>query len=185
MTERNLPISWRARKPNERLSSLNALTFRYFQDRGQRIVGRRGPAPRPTKLTVLYGNPGHRALPVGEPEPAHKMPYRPSLLTGEALAEWNRQVPRLFAMRVLTEVDTAITALYCQSWSNWVAAEASSQRSLVATGRFNRMKVLVAQKFATALLQSAGQLGLTPSARARIQLQESELYEPDMEGILS
>lgn len=148
-------------------------------------MGRRGPAPRPTQLTVLYGNPGHRTLPVGEPEPAHKMPRRPALLTGEALAEWNRQAPRLFAMKVITEVDSAVMALYCVNWSRWVAAEAAVERSLDATGRLNRMRVLVAMKYATALLQAAGQLGLTPSARARIQLREAELYEPDSEGVLS
>ena len=127
----------------------------------------------------------HRALPIGEPEPRHAMPHRPSGLTGEALAEWNRQAPRLFQMRVLTEVDGAVLALYCQSWSRWTAAEASVQRSLEATGRFNRMKVLVAQKYATALLQAAGQLGMTPSARARIQLRESDLDESFSDGILS
>jgi P27 family predicted phage terminase small subunit len=149
-------------------------------------MGRRGPAPRPTHLTLLLGNPGHRVLPVGEPEPAHKMPRRPALLVGEAKAEWDRQAPRLFAMKVLTEVDSAVMALYCVNWSRWVAAEAAVERSLDATGRLNRMRVLVAMKYATALLQAAGSLGLTPSARARIQLgQESEPYEPDSEGILS
>ncbi len=146
-------------------------------------MGRRGPAPKPTVLRVLEGRVQHRPLPVGEPMPRLVMPRRPAVLTGEARAEWDRQASKLHAMGVLTEVDGSVLTMYCQSWKRWLQAEAAVERSLEATGRLNRLRVLVAHRYASQVLQLAGQLGLTPSARTRMATQGGG-DEDEVDGLI-
>ena len=147
-------------------------------------LGRRGPAPKPTALRVLEGNPSHRPLPKNEPKPMRAMPRRPALLTGEARLEWERQAPRLFRLGVLTEVDGSVLTLYCQNFKRWLQAEAAVEKTLEATGRLNRMRVLIAHRYGQAVLQLAGQLGLSPSARARMSTVDRDDVD-DFAGILS
>src|SRR5688572_9415358 len=56
--------------------------------RGQ-IMGKRGPAPRPTHLRVLDGNPSKRPLNGDEPMP-DGAPTCPTILDKEAKQEWKR-----------------------------------------------------------------------------------------------
>lgn len=92
-------------------------------------MGRRGPAPKPTKLRILGGNAGKRPLPKNEPRPeavpeSAAADLAPSYLEGEARAEWVRVAPRLAKLGLLTELDETMLALYCQAVANWREAEA-------------------------------------------------------------
>jgi P27 family predicted phage terminase small subunit len=83
-------------------------------------MGKRGPAPLPTNIVRLTGNPGKRALNTYEPTPIDKSPPDPpSFLDAYALAEWNKVCAGLNAMGVLTKIDKAILAAYCDSYSLW------------------------------------------------------------------
>src|SRR5919108_3560121 len=95
-------------------------------------MGRRGPAPTPTALKLLLGNPGKRPLPKGDPRPTPGVPPCPSWLEGEARKEWRRITPELRALGLLTAVDRAALAAYCQSYARWrQAEEVLSRRGLV------------------------------------------------------
>lgn len=147
-------------------------------------MGRRGPAPEPTALRVLHGNPSRRPLPLDSPQPRHVMPRRPEMLTGEARAEWDRQAPRLFALGVLTEVDGTVLTMYCQNYKRWLQAEADVERSLTATGRLSRLRTVTAHRYAQAVQQLGDKLGLNPSARTRIFAGDrNEAFADD--GVLS
>jgi P27 family predicted phage terminase small subunit len=71
-----------------------------------------GPAPKPTTIKRLEGNPGKRALNENEPEPTRGCTPPAWLPTG-ALAEWDRVYPELDALGLATVVDQAALACWC------------------------------------------------------------------------
>lgn len=84
-------------------------------------MGARGPAPTPSKLKKLRGNPGRRKINDREPQPAEATPTIPTWLQGEARAEWKRIVPELRTLGLLTLIDRAALVAYCQAWAELVA----------------------------------------------------------------
>lgn len=83
----------------------------------------RGRKPKPTALKVLEGNPGKRPLNTDEPKPKKKAPKCPSWLEPEAKKEWRRMSKTLEKIGVLTQVDGAAFAGYCQAYARWREAE--------------------------------------------------------------
>ncbi len=150
-------------------------------------MGRRGPLPEPTRLKVLKGGSKHthRPLPVHEPQPAMLLPSRPpAVLRGEAATLWRRLAPRLHRLGLLTELDQEALVLLCSSWARWCQAEAAVQRSLEASGRFNRLKVLIANRYAAQFRGLAAEFGLSPAARVRLA-SGSDSGTDDAAGVLS
>ena len=78
-----------------------------------------GRKPKPTALKRLEGNPGKRKLNTKEPVPGKGMSECPAWLLPEARAEWKRICGKLSEMGVLTEIDMAAFAAYCQSFARW------------------------------------------------------------------
>jgi phage terminase small subunit len=83
----------------------------------------RGRKPKPTYLKILDGNPGRRPNNPGEPQPPRRAPTCPSHLCPAAKAEWKRLAAQLTVLRILTELDRAALAAYCQAYGRWVEAE--------------------------------------------------------------
>ena len=71
----------------------------------------------------LEGNRGKRAWNHDEPEPPDGIPRCPKHLAPVARTEWRRVARSLHAMGVLTPIDRAALAAYCQSYAKWVEAE--------------------------------------------------------------
>lgn len=82
-----------------------------------------GRKPKPTAVKKLEGNPGKRKLNKKEPIPAKGMPECPDWLLPEAKKEWERLADLMNQMGVLTEVDMAAFAAYCQSYARWKEAQ--------------------------------------------------------------
>lgn len=82
-----------------------------------------GRKPKPTAVKKLEGNPGKRKLNKNEPVPAKGMPTCPDWLMPEAKKEWERLAELMNQMGVLTEVDMAAFAAYCQSYARWKEAQ--------------------------------------------------------------
>ena len=78
-----------------------------------------GRKPKPTAVKKLEGNPGKRKLNKKEPVPEKGMPDCPDWLLPEAKTEWERLCEKLSQMGVLTEIDMAAFAAYCQSFARW------------------------------------------------------------------
>jgi len=87
-----------------------------------------GPPPKPTHLKLITGNPGKRKLNKNEPKPTIGIPPVPDHLSDEAKAEWTRIAVDLNAIGLLTHVDRAALAAYCQAWADWVEAEEQLRR---------------------------------------------------------
>src|SRR3989304_3311411 len=87
-------------------------------------MGRRGPAAKPASLRLLEGNPGKRPIREG-PKPRPLRPTCPSWLSPQAKAEWRRLAPELERLGLLTHLDRAAFAAYCQSFAQWRGGQAA------------------------------------------------------------
>jgi len=87
-----------------------------------------GPPPKPTHLKLITGNPGKRKLNKNEPKPTAGIPPVPDHLSDEDKTEWFRVAAELNAVGLLTQVDRAALAAYCQAWADWVEAEEQLRR---------------------------------------------------------
>jgi P27 family predicted phage terminase small subunit len=146
----------------------------------------RGRKPKPTALKVLSGNPGKRPLPT-EPELVRAIPRCPRHLDGEARREWRRIAGELYEAGLLTRVDRAALAAYCQAWARWVEAE-EKVRELGAvvktpTGCLMQNPWLgVANRALDEMRRFLVEFGMTPSSRTRVKVESPN--EPDLADVL-
>ena len=132
-----------------------------------------GRKPKPTAVKKLEGNPGKRKLNTKEPVPAKGIPDCPEWLLPEAKKEWERLADLMNQMGVLTEVDMAAFAGYCQAYARWKAAEEfiSKHGAIVKTpsGYWQQVpQVSIAQQYLKQMSKFCEQFGLTPASRSRI-----------------
>ena len=83
----------------------------------------RGRKPKPTRLKLIEGNPGRRPIDGREPKPPGSLPSCPAHLSPTAKTEWKRLARSLNRIGMLTEIDRAAMAAYCQAYGRWVEAE--------------------------------------------------------------
>lgn len=145
-------------------------------------MGARGPSPKPTALKIIQGNPGHRPLNKREPKPAPVAPPCPDWLDADAKREWKRVAPELEKLGLLTRVDMAALAGYCQSYATWRACQMVLAKQGMtfetATGYVTqRPEVSIGNKALDQVRAFCAQFGLTPSARARMTLPEQDHAE--------
>jgi P27 family predicted phage terminase small subunit len=141
--------------------------------------GKRGRPAEPTALKVLMGNPGNRPINQDEPKPKPLMPYKPKMLKGEALKEWKRITKKLYDIGLLTEIDGAALAAYCQCYKRWVETEELLDKLGYDTnGKFNGFmyklpsgyyqqlpQVSIAQTYAKLMSVYLAKFGLSPADR--------------------
>ena len=138
-------------------------------------MGKRGPAPKPTNLKVLQGNPGKRKLNEDEPSftSSEGILTPPPFLSRYAKKEWKRIVPLLKANGLLTDVDVNTLAAYCQSYHRWIEAEKAIRTYGLTTETdkgniIQRPEVGIANKAMEAMVRYAKEFGLTPSSRTSL-----------------
>ena len=150
----------------------------------------RGRKPTPTAIKELEGNPGKRPLNKSEPKPTKKAPACPKWLEPEAKKEWRRLAKQMEQLGILTEVDMAAFAGYCQAYARWKEAE----EFITQHGSILRTKsgyvqpvpqVSIAQTYLKIMNRFAEQFGLTPAARSRIIAEDNTSGPSDeMEALL-
>ena len=135
-------------------------------------MGKRGPKPTPSAKLRLVGS---RKLEnrQDEPKPELGVPSPPAWLSREASAEWKRVTPELARIGVLAQIDRAILVGYVESWSDFHAAVQAVRDSgtIFTTPNGHIAKhpnVTVLNESRMAFLRFAQELGLSPSARARL-----------------
>ncbi len=137
-------------------------------------MGMRGPAPAPTALKIIRGNPGKRALPKNEPKPQlTDRPYQPDDLDEIAREEWSRLAPILFRCRVLTEADYLVLAMICRLESRRKKAQLKINEFGMAVKGPNGGPVInpfirVAQECENQLRPLLREVGITPSSRSGV-----------------
>lgn len=142
-------------------------------------MGMRGPAPKPTALVLLEGNPGKRPINKREPQPRFKTPTCPDHLDDIAKSEWKRLVRIIRGMKLLTEADYIALANLCQAYSRMVKAE----RKLAEAGLLYKTQsgyvqqsplISIINASVETITRLCREFGLTPSSRSRIQLQSPQ-----------
>lgn len=152
-------------------------------------MGARGPKPQSNVIKLLRGNPGRRALDLGDGvNPEVAIPSPPSHLTKEARKEWRRVTAELEELGLISRLDRAALAIYCQSWARLVQAEEAMEakrRAAEAAGLdtfdacftqqtptgFTRESVLI--RLIGKLQQDCDRylasFGMSPSSRSRVK----------------
>lgn len=99
---------------------------------------RRGPAPKPTRLKVLAGNPGRRPLNEAEPEP-QLVENLESPVELDELGQrfWHYYATLLKRCRVLSEADVHALAAAAQWWSVFQRSMKDLSGSLVQSTAAN------------------------------------------------
>lgn len=154
----------------------------------------KGRKPKPTILKVLEGNPGKQKLPQGEPVIVQaEMVEPPSFLDEYALEEWKRLAPGLYKIGILTPLDRSVFAAYCDAVSEWrrareLMAEKSGIDGLIsekASGNQAKSVLLnIATDAAKSMLKFGAELGLTPSARARLAIVPGRGEKSKFDGLI-
>lgn len=152
-------------------------------------MAQRGRKPTPTAVKVLEGNPGKRSLNTQEPKPEKKAPRCPAWLEDEAKKEWKRMAKQLEQLGILTEIDMAAFAGYCQAYARWKEAEEfiTQHGAIVKTpsGYWQQVpQVSIAQTYLKIMNRFCEQFGLTPSSRSRIVADTGEDKESDAMELL-
>lgn len=138
-------------------------------------MGKRGPAPKPTKLKILNGNPGKRPLNEHQPQPSAGEPQCPDWMPAEAKRKWRELVPELLRIGMLTVVDRETLAAYCLACSELKQATERLQKD----GRYQTTKngyltdhpAVAQQRSAMEVIKRFSVLfGLDPSSRQGIDL---------------
>lgn len=114
---------------------------------GERMRGRK---PKPTRLKVLNGNPGKRALPNDEPVPTGEV-VKPAWLRPSAGILWDQYAPELIELGLITSIDVEKFGQWCT-----LAAMFRRQPHKMPANLIARMDSM-SERF-----------GMDPSARARM-----------------
>jgi P27 family predicted phage terminase small subunit len=151
----------------------------------------RGRKPKPTAIKLVTGNPGRRPTPPDEPEPPVGIPKCPPHLDAEAKREWRRMARELDDLGMLTTIDRAVFASYCQAWSTWRQALKTVQKvgmvirakervtekpdgSIVRTGgvpMVNPLYKLIDAENAK-MMKALTEMGMSPSSRSRVRVEK-------------
>lgn len=146
-------------------------------------MARSGPPKKPTRLEVLQGNPGKRKINADEPQPRVGDLVPPDWLTPEAREEWDRIVPELERLKLITQIDLAMLTAYCVQWGVYVkAARQLARQGLTfksknkqgATYQGTRPQFSIAVRALEQCRMLAQEFGLTPAARTKLKVEASE-----------
>ena len=146
-------------------------------------MGRRGPAPTPTKILALRGSPRGSKNPK-EPRPAVECPPAPTWIGEDARKVYDIFGARLLAVGLMTAVDENALARYAVLWVRYRRCEEfvakhgeaypvrARQQWSGEPGQIQSFKsypqAKMALGLAAELLRLEREFGLTPAARARL-----------------
>ena len=133
----------------------------------------RGRKPLPTNLKLLYGNPGKRKIPKGEPKPKVEKLACPEALKGrEARAEWKRLAPELHANGLLTKIDRTALFRYCEAWGLYRKALTEIDKTPVIKAANGTLMpspwIAIRNKTFDQMCKVEAEFGMTPSSRSRV-----------------
>ncbi len=157
-------------------------------------MGRRGPRPTPTEVLRARGsrradrNPERQ-----EPEPPPGPPECPAWLNPDAKVVWDQMLGLLSEMGVLTKADGNALARYAVMFCQWRQAQEFITKNGpifpirsgtgVTKGFGQFPQVSIAARLSAALLKIEAEFGLTPSSRARIDVNTGDGVPADSEWL--
>lgn len=148
----------------------------------------RGRKPKPTEIKKLEGNPGKRALNKKEPKPETAIPICPPHLKGAARTEWARITTELHALKIISRIDRAALAAYCQAWEDYVKAckQVEKEGAVIISdkgGAYQNPWVSIKNSSMDRMVRISSEFGMTPSSRARVKVEAPD-EEDEMANML-
>src|SRR4051794_18536415 len=128
----------------------------------------RGRKPKPAGMST------RRQSRDGMPVP--KLPPCPPHLRDEARKEWFRTGRKLLSFGLVTEIDVAALAVYCQAWGRWVEAEDQLHKFGTVIKSPNGYPIPspylpIANKAMEQMTRLLVEFGMSPSSRSRVSVQ--------------
>lgn len=133
-------------------------------------MGRRGPAPTPTKVKILRGETRPSRVNYREPIPSADVPKMPADMDAEATAVWRRVISATGHTGVIRAPDSDGLRCYCEAVSRYTQAS----RLYAGSGPLVRRDGGLVKNPLHQVIRDDGdqirlfarELGLSPSARA-------------------
>lgn len=136
-----------------------------------------GRKPLPTKLKLVRGTLQKCRANPDEPSPNPELPDAPPHLSPEALEEWERLAQELYELGILSSIDRAALAAYCQAYGRWVEAEEQLRNpdgsmkltETTANGTIVQNPLVgIANKSLELMHKYLTEFGMSPSSRTRV-----------------
>lgn len=169
------------------------------------MSGTRGPLPKPTALRALEGGRSRAHDLSAGVNPRIDVPDAPKHLGKEAVKEWKRITPILKELGLISGLDRAALALYCQAYGRLSELEESFTRRVkqkttlempyvdavfevshsVTPSGYAQQSVIVQliKSHREQVNRYLMHFGLSPAARGRVQ--PSNFVQPDLPGVES
>lgn len=150
-------------------------------------MGRRGPAPKPTRLRLLHGEDSSR-INRNEPQPGEGLPPPPEELSEHSRAVWDYIIAELDVMGLATRPDRHQLFAYVEA----VALHAQAVLMVHRAGALIKDRdsavrtnpaVRIMRDTSRTMLLFAREFGLTPAAR--VHLTAEKVAEDHAERLLS
>jgi P27 family predicted phage terminase small subunit len=114
------------------------------------------------------------------------LPGPPAQLSAEAKREWWRLGKQLATLGLLTNIDRAALALYCQAWARWLEAEKALKTYGVMVKSPNGFPMqspylAVANKAMEQIRAMLTEFGMSPSSRTRVHAAPQADEEDELE----
>ncbi len=127
----------------------------------------------PTKLKVVRNTLRKGRTNAYEPALPVEIPRCPGHLSAEAKREWKRISVDLAGCGLLTRIDRAALALYCEAWGRWVEAQQALRIygvMIKAPSGFPMQSpyLAIANKAFEQMRTMLGEFGMSPSSRTRV-----------------
>lgn len=136
-------------------------------------MAKTGPKPKPTKLKLLHGVVNKKRINLKEPKPAPVVPKCPAWLSKYAKEEWKRISKELSILGLLTRIDAAAMAAYCDCFGRWrEASEGLQEHGMVKEAKTGYLQQTPYVSIINSALRDMKsflvEFGMTPSSRTRI-----------------
>src|SRR6185312_26534 len=150
----------------------------------------RGRRPKPSRIKILAGNPGKRPMNTNEPRPEPMVPDCPAELGPTARQEWERLATELGKLRILTALDRAALAAYCNAYGLWAEATEAIQKygTMVKSPTGYPIQspyVSIANRQAEIMMRIASEFGFTPASRSRISAPAEDRSQASLFDLVS
>lgn len=132
---------------------------------------------KPSKLKLIQGTYRKDRVAGHEPKPEIEIPPVPSHLADEAKVEWGRVSQDLSQLGLLTRIDRAALAAYCECWADWVdasrlcASKDGQDRKVIKTAAGNFVEnpyFSIKKRSAELMHKFLTEFGMTPASRTKI-----------------
>lgn len=145
-----------------------------------------GPTPKPTAIRALLPR-SHKKINKLEPKPATTRPVSPGWLDETGKQAFDDLAELLSGLKVVTEADVTALALLCDAYSEYRHARQAvtdfgqTYTTVTASGDSMvrpRPEVAIAQSAWKRISDMLKQFGLTPAARAGVQVIDADDDNP-------